>query len=466
MLPSNGQRLAKSLQKSFQVASRSFGVAASAPLTDPLEDEVVAPKKEIQKDLKVSTLDNGITVASVDTGGPVSRLVLAIKAGSRYEAKNQLGAAHLAKNAAFITNGGRSQLRTVRETQQIGGSLEAGSSRELMTRTGKFLRGNLPGVMENMVPGIITPTFAPWDFDQAKKMCAGDLATMDNTGSNIEELHKAAFRDGLGNSLYVNGAKMGSHSSDSVGAYISQHAVGGGVTVVGTDVDHDELVRYSADLLGGLPSTSPATGAHKYHGGEIHLNNSTGFAYASLVGEGAGLTSDDLATFTILQRILGYGTSIKWGSNTGASRLNRAALKATSDPHSISALNVSYSDAGLFGFHVVASPASIRAVLESAIEEVAGIPNGSISAEEVEQAKNQMKSNAYMFNEGADDVIDDLVRQIALTGGYASPAEMVKKIDGVTVESVIEVAQKVFSGNASLAVSGDSSFAPYLDELL
>jgi hypothetical protein len=45
MLPSNGQRLAKSLQKSFQVASRSFGVAASAPLTDPLEDEVVAPKK-------------------------------------------------------------------------------------------------------------------------------------------------------------------------------------------------------------------------------------------------------------------------------------------------------------------------------------------------------------------------------------------------------------------------------------
>lgn len=49
-------------------------------------------------------MDNGIKVASLDNGGAISKVAVAIKAGSRYEASTQLGLSHLIKNAAFIVS--------------------------------------------------------------------------------------------------------------------------------------------------------------------------------------------------------------------------------------------------------------------------------------------------------------------------------------------------------------------------
>lgn len=465
MLPSNGQKLVQSLHKTLNVAARSFASSVLAPLTDPLEDDaIISTKTPTQKDVQISTLENGINVASLDNGGGVSRVVVAVQGGSRFESPDQLGLSHIIKNAAFLTNGGRTQLRTVRETQQSGGSLECTNSREFLSRSATFLRVALPEVMENIAPGITSPLFNEWEMDQVLAQCHGDLANVDSTGLNLEHLHKAAFRNGLGNSVYCSDQKLGSYSPEDLGEFANQHTVGRSITVVGTDVDHDALVRYSSDLLGGVPNGAPSISTpQQYHGGEAHFNTSTGLTYASLVGAGAAISSSDLPAFAVLQRILGYGTSIKWGSNSVSSRLNQAAAGT---PCLISALNVSYSDAGLFGVNAVAAPANIGAVLKAAVDEVGKLSNGDISADEVEHAKNQVKATILMLSEGADEVIDDLIKQIAFTGGYVTPAEIIQKIDAVSADQVVEISKQLFGGKSTLAVTGDISHAPYLDELL
>jgi len=461
MLPSNGQKLVQSLHKTFNVAARSL--AALAPLTDPLEDDEIISAKRPSQDVQISTLENGIKVASLDNGGGVSRVVVAIQGGSRFEAPDQLGLSHIIKNAAFLSNGGRTQLRTVRETQQSGGSLECSNSRELLSRNATFLRNGLPELMENIAPGITSPIFSDWELGKVAAQCHGDLATVDSTGHNFEHLHKAAFRNGLGNSVYCSAVKVGSYSAGDMEKYVNQHHVGEAITVVGTDVDHEELVRYSTDLLGGLPNGAPSASPQQYHGGEAHINSGNGLTYASLVGAGAALSSSDLPAFAVLQRILGYGTCIKWGSNTLSSRLNQAVA---AEPCLISSLNVSYSDAGLFGVHAVSAPANIGTVLKAAVDEVGKVSNGDISVDEIERAKNQVKANVLMLSEGADEVIDDILKQVTFTGGYVTPAGMVEKIDAVSADQVVEISKQLFSGKSTLAVTGDTSHAPYLDELL
>jgi len=464
MLPASSLKVAQSFGRSCVAATRAYS-AAAAPLTEPLEDLPSPVKRGSHHDVKVSSLANGIKVASCDTGGALSRVAIAVQAGSRHEARTQLGISHVMKNAAFITNATRSSLLTTRTAQQAGGSLEASNSRELLTRKAAFLRNELAVVLGNIAPGLTSPQFNAWDLPQVKGLCTGDLAGLTATAVNVELLHNAAFRTGLGNSIYADALKLANISADSLAAYCSEIYVGSGVTIAATDVDHEELLELANELFGGLESGSLAdVVAPKYYGGESHSHSGNGLTHASLFGAGAGLTSADLPAFAVLQKLLGSGASIKWGSNTVSSKLNNAANSATDQPYEISAMNISYSDAGLFGVHAVSTPQGIKPVLASAVAAIQGLSSG-ISDEDLQRAKVQVQTNVLMMNEQNEDHLDDFVNQVVLTGAYSLPVDNLNAIGDVSVEQVVEISKQLLS-NPTLAVNGNTSYAPYLDELL
>jgi len=466
MLSANTQKIIQCLQRSFSTSKRSLAYAAATPLTDPLKDDtIVTPETVVPEDVQITTLDNGVKIASCDNGGAVSTVVVAVKAGSRFENINNLGVSHLMKNAAFLTtNGGNTALSVVREIQSIGGSLECSSSRELISRKSVGLRAHLETMLANVLPGILIPFFPPWEVAAVKDQCKGDLSTLDCVAKNIEFLHQAAYKDGLGNSTFCDELRLGNMNYGHLEEFATQCHVGEGVTIVATNADHDSLVALSKKYVGELLRGEPGEAAvQKFRGGEVRANTSTGFTCVSLAGPGAGLCSTDLPAFAVLQTILGDSTSIKWGSKS-ASRLYSAVKSATHDPFEISSLNISYSDAGLFGLHAISTPSAIGSVVGAALGAVHDVASGEISAEDVARAKTQVKARVLMLNEGNDDHIDDLLKQVAFTGGYAKPTQTFDLIDAVPLEKVVEVAKLIFDKPA-LAVTGNSVAAPYLDEL-
>merc|ERR1711890_129548 len=100
----------------------------------------------------------------------------------------------------------------------------------------------LAELVRNIAPSISSPVFLGREVGQAIEQCKGDLATLDCTAKNLELLHKAAYRNGLGNS-----------SEGNLNEFAERFHVGEGLTIVGTDVNHDELVLFSNNLLAGLP---------------------------------------------------------------------------------------------------------------------------------------------------------------------------------------------------------------------
>merc|ERR1719309_567357 len=186
----------------------------------------------------------------------------------------------------------------------------------------------------------------------------------------------------------------------------------------------------------------------------------TGVAQASLVGPGASLTSTDLPAFAVLANILSPPSMVPWGSNTVSSGMNRAIAGATSASFDASVLNLSYSNAGLFGVHVATAPGaivdSLRAAREAALD---------ISDDVVERAKVQVKAGLLMSASQADGHVDDVLNQVSHTGAYVAPSSSANAIDAVTPEAVLAAAQQAFGGKSSLVVTGDTTYAPYLDEL-
>lgn len=80
-------------------------------------------------------------------------------------------------------------------------------------------------------------------------------------------LHNAAFRTGLGNSLFIPKTQIGKISSETLQHYVNSTFLSGRAAVVGLGVNHAELVQYAQalEILNG-EGTTPSS---PYKGGEL-----------------------------------------------------------------------------------------------------------------------------------------------------------------------------------------------------
>ena len=81
------------------------------------------------------------------------------------------------------------------------------------------------------------------------------------------------------------------------------------------------------DLLHLESGAGPSATASKYAGGELRVETGGGLAYVALAADTAGVVNvADCMAALLLQRVLGMGASVKYG--TGQGKLAQAALAA------------------------------------------------------------------------------------------------------------------------------------------
>lgn len=80
-------------------------------------------------------------------------------------------------------------------------------------------------------------------------------------------LHKAAYRRGLGNSLYIPKHQLGKISSETLQHYVACNFTAGRTAVIGLGVNHAQLSNYAQNLQLDSKDTKPE--ASPYKGGEI-----------------------------------------------------------------------------------------------------------------------------------------------------------------------------------------------------
>lgn len=115
-----------------------------------------------------------------------------------------------------------------------------------------------------------------------------------------------------------------------------------------------DATEFASNLKVGSAENTVA--AAKYHGGELRKERSSELSTVAVAVEAAGLNKEkDALAYAVLQRAMGTGPRVKWGS--GVTPLQKAAAGTTNaDEFALSAFNASYSDSGLFGFVLSSVP--------------------------------------------------------------------------------------------------------------
>nr|AEE63101.1 unknown [Dendroctonus ponderosae] len=410
-------------------------------------------------DVKTSLLPNKLVVVAAENESPISRVSIVFRAGARNETAENVGVTHVLRVAAGLSTRNKSQFAIVRNVQQLGANLIATADRETISYTLEGTRQAVEQALPFLTEVATQQVFKPWEVVELSDRLKLELAVRPLQVRAVDLLHKAAFRTGLGNSLFVPKFQIGKISSETLQHYVATNFVSGRSAVVGLGLDETKVKQLAQSLC--LSDSDGVNNASPYKGGEIRSDKGGDFAFVAVAGEGASVTNTkEAVAAAVLQRALGVGPQIKWSTNDNGI-LSKAIAGACSEPFASSAIIANYSDTGLVGVLLAAPARSAGKLVEGAVKV---LKCGSVSDADVARGKNQLKASVLLELESGSRAVQLLGTQAVLTGAAISPCELASAIDSVTTGDVRNALQKA-GKKLTIAAVGNLSTVPYADEL-
>ncbi|KAG1056294.1 hypothetical protein G6F43_001793 [Rhizopus delemar] len=403
--------------------------------------------------IQVSSASNGVKVASSQEPGQTASLAVVVNGGTRVESGKNVGVSHFLKNYGFRNNANRTSFRVVREAELAGGVLSADLSRESLVYAAEFLKGDAELFAEILSDVITKQKYQEHEFLDVKSQTASESvnAFANSEISAFEAAHQLAFRTGLGNSVFAKASNQISNAT--VKAFAQQQFTQGNVALVGTGIEHEQLVNLAEQFLNLSTGSSGQLSGGQYFGGEARLEGHSN-EYV-LAFEGAAANSTEFAALQVLRHALGGELNIK--HTVGSGLLAQAASKVNAH---IKAFNIGYSDAGLFGVQI--SGAQTGVAVAAAAEQLKAAKN--LSNEDFARGVAQAKFAATASFETRLDRLQTLGAQ-AFRGSKYSAADAVAALEKVSASDVAKVTEKLLKSKATVVALGDLYSLPYADSI-
>mmetsp|Transcript_28279 Transcript_28279/g.84387 ORF Transcript_28279/g.84387 Transcript_28279/m.84387 type:complete len:476 (-) Transcript_28279:214-1641(-) len=466
-------RLARTGRLALQGPARARQIWGAAPqtepdLTIPMELTCSTPVFESPTATKVTTLSNGLRVASADMTMPSTSLGLFIDTGSQYDAVP--GTSHMLQHMAFKTSENFSHLKVVRAAELMGAQLSAVAGRESMVYQVDTLKESVPEAVELLADTVLRPKFLPWEVEEEKVAVKLELDDMGNNPQMLlQELsHTAAYgaQSPLGTPL-AGGRFLPHLSPEVLGKFVAEQYVPCRMVLSAAGYEHEELVSLAEASFGHLPSGTPQTSLpFSYVGGEVRESAQPAdeMTHFSLAFHGCGWKADELVPLCVLNTMMGGGTSFSAGGPGKGmyTRLFTNILNQHAFVTAASVFNSFYNDTGIFGIYGATTPEAMGQLV-AVICDQANKMGSDISAEELGRAKNQLKSSLLMNLESRPILLEDIGRQLLTYGAHTPPLELVDRIDKVTAADLANVTKKITSSPPSVAVYGDTTSVPRYD---
>nr|CRZ21702.1 Bm5980 [Brugia malayi] len=411
---------------------------------------------------KISRLPNGLTVASVDLGGPVTQLVVAYRAGTRYEMPNEAGLVHHIRNCI----GGDSQryygAQLLWQCGSAGATVNGMMTRDLLAVQMSVIRDRAP-VGLSLLGELAQPAFKPWDVEHCNATLRIDRNYLKAYDLLLEDLHDAAFRSGsLGNYLYAKEETVGKFSHCKMEKFASQMVTGNAV-LVGVNIPHDQILDYASSQFTLPEGSSILPKPSPYCGGEKRHKNLMKEAHVAIAGRGASLKSrKGLAVQAILSAAIGQGAVAKYAAGVGQGALAKAAFKASCGyPFGMSAISEVYADQGLAGIYIVSEADHIGRLCDAVIK---ALKSFTIDDSAFQASKNMAAMNILNRAESAENMAVDRAAQILATGEAETVSDLLREVASITMADITKAADQMKS-KLTLASYGNIYQIPYLDQL-
>jgi len=398
-------------------------------------------------------LDNGIRVVSETMPSSHSVSIgIWVMAGSRDEPQEKNGISHFLEHMFFKGTSRRTAKDIAIEVDSIGGELNAFTSREETTFYARTLDKHLPIAVDLLSDIFLNSLFDPVDIEKEKRIILEELKMVEDTPDDyIHDLYYKTAWDGdpLGQPVLGIRDAIESFERDDLIDYIENHYHPAGIVISAAgNLDHDELLRLLDKTLGRLnrgkayrDETIPRF-TRNIQGRRKRLES----VHICLGVEGLKHTDEDRYVLLVLNSILGSSVS---------SRLFQEIRERRGLAYSIYSYISSFRDTGMLTTYAATDRSKVSEVIDLILREFTALKKDRVSDDELRKAKEQLKGNLILSLESTINKMTRIARQEIYFGRYFSLEEILKGIDAVTSEEVLNLMRRLFKEDSiALATLG------------
>lgn len=481
------------------ILNRSYSDSSIPPLNLPLENFDRSPsnitKTRVEADnrqgIKISTLSNGLKVASEDSFGQFCTVGAVIDAGSRYEVDYPSGISHMLEKLAFqSTEKYESNEDISMKMESLGGHVDCQAFRDCIIYAGSAYKYNVEGVIDILAESILKANIQQKEVEEQQQTIGFELESLEYRPDFEPQLtdlvHAAAFNgNSLGMPKLCPEENITIMNGQILKQYMQRYYRPERITISGVNVDHDELVKCCEKyFVDNQPSwlsekiVEPDRSLAQYTGGILKdhraeprlqpgITQFPELVHIAIGFESAKYTDPDMFSFAVLNMLLGGGGSFSAGGPGKGmySRLYTNVLNRRHWMYSSTAYNHSYADSGLFCIQSSAPPSEAESVIKVVTQEFMNLIMEPFHQIEVSRAKKQAQSMLMMNLESRVVRFEDIGRQVLGLGFRHSPQELYDMIESVTADDLKRISEKMLNSKQSVAAIGNLTNLPAYEEV-
>ncbi|EPY24713.1 mitochondrial processing peptidase [Strigomonas culicis] len=427
-----------------------------------------------KENFTLSRLTNGLRVITCDDGNGITGMGLFTLNAARFEGPDSFGAS--AVYEFMPLHGG--EIITEKEVSaalgMFGNAYKVCNNKEALAVMLMMPRYHQKDGLDLLDAMCLHPSTKAEKFEVAKQQTRErtQLLTRDPTTMCFEMVHDAAWSgQGLGNPLTPTEPQLEALTVDKFHRFFRTYTRPDRAVVAATGVaDHAEFAleaekRLHFDYDATVTIDVPAS---PYTGGDRRVQNTEApesmnkfqeknLSHVGLFFQGTPVAHPDYYTLSVIQTLLGGGTSFSSGGPGKGmqTKLFREVLNREAGLHGMECITAWYSEGGLIGFYGSAPHEHAQRLVAIMMQQGASIA-ARVTDYHLEMAKNQLRSQLILLGEGREQLLNDMGFNMLVHNFMITPAETMEGSAKVTQESLKRVARELVERPLTFVVYGET----------
>ncbi|KAJ4362399.1 Mitochondrial-processing peptidase subunit alpha [Neocucurbitaria cava] len=247
-------RSVRPISRGLSQASSSLTRSARCTGSRGLATAVAEERDPAELD-EITTLSNGIRVATEALPGHFSGIGVYVDAGSRYENDALRGVSHIIDRLAFKSTRSTTGNEMMEKIESLGGNIQCASSRESLMYQSATFNSAVPTTVGILAETIRDPLIYEEEVQQQLETADYEIGEIWSKPELIlpELVHMAAYKDNtLGNPLLCPKERLDFINRDVVEAYRKEFFKPDRIVVAFAGVNHNEAVRLAEQYFGDM----------------------------------------------------------------------------------------------------------------------------------------------------------------------------------------------------------------------
>lgn len=387
-------------------------------------------------------LSNGLKLIHKEIDAPIAHFGVLVNAGTRDESDTQLGMAHFVEHTIFKGTTHRNAFRVLSRMEDVGGDLNASTSKEETWFHSSFQYQDYPRAVELLSDIFFNATFPEKEIEREKSVVLEEINYYKDTPSELifDDFEELVFSSHpLGKNILGTRQSVRKMKRDSILEFIAQHYTLENVVLSSVGkISTTRMVRLCERHFGcraiaeGQQRREPFT---TYTPQMRRVRKNTAQTNALLGNTAYAIRDDRRAPFMLLTNLLGGQ-----GMNT---RLNMRLREKHGLAYTVEATYTPFSDIGLFSIFFGCDPHNYDRCVELVNRELRDIREKRMGTLQLYYAQKQLIGQLALSNEARLNEMLSIGHTALFFDEVDTVEESVEEIRSITAEQILQVANEI-----------------------